>query len=261
VTHTHLYLIRHGEAYCNVPPFTTVAGMKGDEGLTPRGRLQAERLRDRLAATREIPADVLIASSLPRARQTAEIVQPAFGLPIRFDDEVQEQRPGALDGLPWAEVKDQFPDFRKDPFAAPPPGGETWAQFVLRAGAALDRIAKEHAGKTLAVVCHGGVIDASLVLFFGLPTLTPPWARVHTRNTSITHWRREQSDESWGVVTKTRDAFWRLMCYNDDLHTRDLDRPERIGWAPLVPEGRDEEQRGDEPAVPLPTEEPLPDES
>ena len=258
---THLYLIRHGEAYCNVPPFTTVAGMKGDEGLTQHGRQQAERLRDRLAATHEIAADVIIASTLPRARQTAEIVQPALGLPILFDDDVQELRPGEWDGLPWAEVKDKLPNFRKDPFAPVAPGAETWAQFVLRVGAALDRIAKEHDGKTIAVFCHGGVIDASLVLFFGLPTLTPPWARVHTRNTSITHWRQEQHDENWGNVVHTSAAFWRLMSYGDDLHTRDLDKPERTGWAPLAPQGRDEEQRGDEPAVPLPTEEPLPDES
>lgn len=261
MTHTHLYLIRHGEAYCNVPPFTTVAGMKGDEGLTPRGRQQAERLRDRLAATHEIDADVLIASTLPRARQTVEIVQPALGLPIIFDDDMQELRPGEADGLPWAEVKDTLPDFRREPFRAFAPGGETWAQFVLRVGAALDRIAKEYEGKTVVVVCHGGVIDASLVLFFSLPTLTPPWARVDTRNTSITHWRREQHEENWGTVTKMRDSFWRLMCYGDDLHTRDLDQPERIGWVPLMPQGRDEEQRGDEPAVPLPTEEPLPDDS
>ncbi len=261
MTNTHLYLIRHGEAYCNVPPYKIVAGMKGDEGLTPHGRRQAERLRDRLAATREIAADVIIASTLPRARQTAEIVQPALGLPIVFDDDVQEMRPGEWDGLPWADIKDKLPNFRNDPFAAVAPGAETWGQFVLRVGAALDRFAKEHAGKTIAVFCHGGVIDASLVLFFGLPTLTPPLARVDTRNTSITHWRREQRDESWGNVTKSREAFWRLMSYGDDLHIRDLDQPERIGWVPLAPQGKDEAERGDEPATPLPTEEPTSAES
>jgi hypothetical protein len=79
---------------------------------------------------------------------------------------------------------------------------------------------------------------------------------VDTRNTSITHWRREQHDEHWGTVTKSRDAFWRLLSYGDDLHLRDLDQPERIGWVPLAVQGRDESQRGDEPAVPLPSEEP-----
>jgi probable phosphoglycerate mutase len=256
---THLYLIRHGEAYCNVPPFSMVAGMKGDEGLTPRGRQQVERLRDRLAATREIPADVLIASTLPRARQTAEIAQPAFDLPIIWDDDVQELRPGAWDGLPWAEVKDKLPNFRREPYRPFAPGGETWAQFVLRVGAALDRIAYEHDGKTIVVVCHGGVIDASLVLFFGLPTLFPPWARVDTRNTSITHWRREEAGKP-GYKGSTTESFWRLLSYGDDLHIRDLDQPERVGWVALAPHSSEEEQRGEEPAVPLPTEEPQPQE-
>ena len=87
---TNLYLIRHGEAVSNVEPI--IGGMRGDVGLTALGIAQAERLRDRLAATHEIPADVLIASNLPRARQTAEIIQPALGVPVCLDESVQEMR-------------------------------------------------------------------------------------------------------------------------------------------------------------------------
>ncbi|HEY7974064.1 MAG TPA: histidine phosphatase family protein, partial [Ktedonobacterales bacterium] len=42
---TNLYLIRHGEAFCNIDG--TLAGMRSDVGLTELGMLQAERLRDR----------------------------------------------------------------------------------------------------------------------------------------------------------------------------------------------------------------------
>src|SRR5579883_2719989 len=116
---THLYLIRHGDF-----TFGLTDGRYQDLGLTPLGVAQAERLRDRLLATREIPADVLIASTLPRARQTAEIIQPAFGVPIIWDDEVQEQRPGEVDGQPWEEVKVNAPDIRREPFRALAPGAE-----------------------------------------------------------------------------------------------------------------------------------------
>src|SRR5574340_79721 len=107
---TELYLIRHGDYQIGLED-----GKYVDQGLTPLGVAQAERLRDRLAATGEIAPDVLIASTLPRARQTAQIISPALGLPIIFDDEVQEMRVGDLDGQPWDDVKDYFPDFRTEP--------------------------------------------------------------------------------------------------------------------------------------------------
>ena len=50
---THLYLIRHGEAWA--VKTRVVAGMRGDAGLTPLGQEQARRLRDRLRATSEYP--------------------------------------------------------------------------------------------------------------------------------------------------------------------------------------------------------------
>ncbi|HEX5571400.1 MAG TPA: histidine phosphatase family protein, partial [Ktedonobacterales bacterium] len=103
---TNLYLIRHGEAVCNVDG--TIAGMHSDVGLTELGVMQAERLRDRLAATGEIAADALIASTLPRAWQTAEIVAPALGLPIIPDDDAQELRPGEADGLNVADFLERY---------------------------------------------------------------------------------------------------------------------------------------------------------
>ncbi len=132
---TTLYLIRHGEAVSNVEPI--VGGVRGDSGLTPRGVAQAERLRDRLAESHEIDADVLIASTMPRARQTAEIIAPALGLPIIFDDEVQEMRPGEADGLHVIEYRERFgiPDFEREPFRPLAPGGEGWAQFMFASGA------------------------------------------------------------------------------------------------------------------------------
>lgn len=83
---THLYLIRHGDFAIGLED-----GRYSNQGLTPLGVRQAERLRDRLA-TGEIKADVLIASPLPRARQTAEILAPALGLPVVLDAAVEEWR-------------------------------------------------------------------------------------------------------------------------------------------------------------------------
>lgn len=247
---THLYLIRHGESWPNVKP--VIGGMKGDEGLTPLGVSQAEKLRDRLAETREIPADVLIASTLPRARQTAQIIAPALKLPIIFDDEVQELRMGEADGMSHAEFDEAFgrPDFGRQPTRPVAPGGESWSSFMLRVATSLERIADEHAGKHVAIVCHGGVIDGSLIYFFGLDGLRLPRVRFYTRNTSITYWQQIESDALGGPLAPPR---WRLEYYNDATHLREVGARESISWDEVAAEPA---SGSDAPAVPLPTEEP-----
>lgn len=215
---TQLYLIRHGEATSQVQDILR------DDGLTPLGVMQAERLRDRLAATGEIAADVLIASSLPRARQTAEIIAPALGLPIVLDDELQEMRIGEAEGMHIGEFKATFgaSGFEKNPFQSIAPSGEYWSQFTLRVATAIDRIVHQYEGKTIAVVCHGGVIDSSFLYFFNLGTFAFPRTHFFTTNTSLTYWRKE--------VFEARSSLWRLVYYNDDLHVRDIDEPQRIPW-------------------------------
>ncbi len=242
---THIYLIRHGEAVANVE--NILAGMRSDTGLTPLGVTQAERLRDRLAATGEIAADALIASTLPRAMQTAEIIAPALGLDIIPDDDVQELRPGEADGLRLGEYIERygpFRDFREEPYHPLAPGGDSWGSFVTRVGDALHRIARGYDGRTVVVVCHGGVVDASLLIGLGMAAIAPAVGQFRTHNTSITEWER-------GLLSPTaRTQRWRLIRYNDDLHVRDIGATERILWtgmSSLHPEG--------EPAAPLPTEE------
>ncbi len=236
---TNLYLIRHGEAVCNVDG--TLAGMRSDVGLTELGMLQAQRLRDRLAATREIAADALIASTLPRARQTAEIIAPALDLPIILDDDAQELRPGEADGLSISEFVERYgplSDFREDPYHPLVPGAESWGEFLARVGSFLYRIVREHTGKSVVVVCHGGVVDASLLIGLGVGATAPAPGQFHTRNTSITHWERERINGMDG---------WRLNRYNDNLHTLDIGAPEQLGWARLY-------AGAGAPTVPLPTE-------
>lgn len=210
---TRLYLVRHGQAVVNVEPI--MGGMKGDTGLTPLGVEQATRLRDRLQTTGEIKPDVFIASTLPRARQTAQIIAPAFpDVPLVMDDDVQEFRVGPeADGLSFDDYKARFGwhDFADDVFQATDPGGESWATFLLRVGQTLTRITTEHRGKTIVVVCHGGIIDASFMIFFGLNAFSVPAVGLHTVNTSLTLWER---------VSHRNKMRWQLSFYNDDAHLR-----------------------------------------
>lgn len=216
---THLYFVRHGQAVVNVTG--AMGGPKGDVGLTALGRAQAVRLRDRLAAG-EIRADALLASSLPRAHQTAEIIAPALNLPVLLDDDLHELRVGPdADGLPMDEYIRRFgwTDITTNPLTPVDPGGESWARFMLRVGETLGRIYETYKGKTVVIVCHGGIVDGTFVHFFGMNAHEFPRARFHTANTSLTPWsyhcRRSYENQS---LTWT----WRLGYYNDTRHLTGL---------------------------------------
>jgi 2,3-bisphosphoglycerate-dependent phosphoglycerate mutase len=214
---THLYIVRHGQSQAAVEG--RVAGIKADTGLSELGIEQATRLRNRLQATQEIQADVLIASTIPRATQTAEIIAPALGLPIILDDEVQELRPGEADGLSGQEYRQKYAHNRDNhsAFVSAAPGGESWPEFVLRASRALERITTEHAGKTIVLVCHGGIVQSSFLYFFGASTLVrPSIVTFEMGNAAITHWERGNFYRK-----DPNHLQWKLICHNDDFHLRD----------------------------------------
>ena len=133
---THLYLIRHGDFAVGLED-----GRYRDQGLTPLGVRQAERLRDRLATTGEIQADALIASPLPRARQTAELLAPALGLPVVLDAEVEEWRneDGSLSNEAFME-RVMATKSEQMPFARWVPGCENWLEFCIRVSDALNAL-------------------------------------------------------------------------------------------------------------------------
>ena len=213
MSRTRLHFIRHGEAYSNIAhEGRVVSGMRGDQGLTPNGIAQVERLRDRLLATGELAADVVLASTLPRARQTAEILAPVWDSPIISDDDLHELRPGAADGLPREDARERYgrTDFRQQPYQPKSSGGETWGSFALRVGTMLDRVTREYDGKTVVLVTSGGVIHATFLVFFGMQTLIPPTAWFATDNASITTWEQRP----W----RNQPRVWTLLRYNDTSH-------------------------------------------
>lgn len=207
---TDLRLIRHGESVANTQPI--IAGMRTDVGLTDRGRRQAGLLEDRLRAD-DWAADVLYASTLPRAVQTAAYVSRGLGLPVVPDDELQELRPGVADGLSIAEWRRRYPGLDPGPTSRPyqrfSPEGESWAEFVVRAGAALTRLLELHRNESVVVVTHGGVIEASFHLALSLGASTPQ-AGFAPVNTSITHWRHDPEGPT-GLP-------WSLVTFNDARH-------------------------------------------
>ena len=190
-----------------------VGGHEGCRGLSDLGRRQVEALRDRLAATGEVRAGALLASVLPRAIETAEILSPALGgLPVVQDCDVCEQHPGEGDGLSWQEFESRYrPEgWRFDPYEPIAPGGESAAEFNARVARTLTRLADDHRGRTVVVACHGGVVAASMISFLGLP-FHGGLTQLFSDNTSLTEWARPDDEAD-------HPHPWRLLRYNDAAH-------------------------------------------
>jgi probable phosphoglycerate mutase len=155
---TELILIRHGETDWN-----RELRFQGqlDVPLNATGLEQARRVAERLAG--ESP-QLLISSDLQRALQTARAVASrAQQLDPVLDAGLREQHFGVVEGLQVADIKarhpqawDQWIRFEAD-FAFD--GGESTRTFHARVQATVRALAQRHAGQTLAVVTHGGVLD------------------------------------------------------------------------------------------------------
>lgn len=148
-----ILLVRHGETLLNASRTVQPA----DTPLAARGWAQARAIAKRLLAGADIAA--IVSSDLPRARQTAEAIAEACGLPIVFEPLLQERNFGDLRGRPYDTL-----GFDLVTLVDAPPGGESAAMFRARVALAFARVAALRGGidGDLAVVTHGLVIGAML---------------------------------------------------------------------------------------------------
>jgi len=150
-------MIRHGETAWNAEG--RVQGQT-DVALSPTGEAQARALVAALAGERFA---ALYASDLTRVRQTAAPAARALGLEVRLDASLRERHYGKFETLTYAEARERHPAdyarFRdKDPhydFGS----GESLLAFNARAIAGVAAIARRHAGETVLVFTHGGVLE------------------------------------------------------------------------------------------------------
>ena len=192
-----LILVRHGEAHGGFQG--VIAGPTGCTGLTDRGREQAVALRDFLAASARVRADVLLASIIPRAIETAEIIAPGLGIQtFGRECDLCEVHTGEADGLEWAEWGARYGSFDMEAFPDRvfAPEGESWNSFHERVLQMLERLAREYEGQTVVAVCHAGVIMASLRVLLGIGH-PGTGTRIHPTNTGLTDWEWEPSPGRW----------------------------------------------------------------
>ena len=154
---TRVVAVRHGETVWNAE-----MRMQGqlDTALSARGRWQAGRAAESLAGE---GIEAIFASDLERAFDTAQALATRLGLPITTDIGLRERSFGVFQGYTYADIDRRWPveaaRWRHHEPDFGPEGGETLREFSARAVAACSRIAAAQAGRSIAIVTHGGVLD------------------------------------------------------------------------------------------------------
>jgi 2,3-bisphosphoglycerate-dependent phosphoglycerate mutase len=137
--------------------------------LSELGERQAEALGHWFAdlAEAEQP-EVIISSPYVRARQTAAAICSAIGGlcgergPI-VDERLREREFGVFDRLTTLGIREKYPDLAEHrallgKFYHRPPGGESWADVILRLRSAIDTVSLHHADRRVLIVCHQVVV-------------------------------------------------------------------------------------------------------
>jgi broad specificity phosphatase PhoE len=164
---TNLWLIRHAEVEAR---YQRVFGGRIDMELSPRGHEQANALA---AYLHRKPMDVIYASPMRRVQQTlAPLIVNGFPKPVILP-ELREVDFGDWTGLSWDEVKSRFQisafQWLDQLEAARIPKAECTRTFRARIKPVLTTVLDKHAGQSIALICHGGVIRMLLAILLELP--------------------------------------------------------------------------------------------
>ncbi len=163
---TTLWLARHAEVEA---AYQNVFGGRIDMNLSPRGEIQAKALGAYLKGRH---FDAVYASPMRRVQQTLKpLLGNGFPSPVVMHD-LREVDFGAWTGLGWSEVEQRFgisafswlDQIECDAI----PQAEGVSVLRGRIEPCIEKIRKAHAGKTVLIVCHGGVIRVVLSSLLGL---------------------------------------------------------------------------------------------
>lgn len=152
---TRLYLVRHGE-------LTTSREWRfvghSDVEMTEEGVAQIRRLAARLQREN---IDIILCSDLNRTVHSARVIADVLGLQPFADPCFRELHLGTWEGLTRDEIVQRFPcEFEKrsrDIATYRIDGGESFEDLHRRVIARLSDVLRDHRGKKILLVAHGGV--------------------------------------------------------------------------------------------------------
>lgn len=149
---TSICLVRHGETDWNA-----LGKLQGrtDISLNSNGIFQADECRHFL---KDYEWDIMITSPLKRAKETAEIINKSFNIPLVEMVEFMERHYGDAEGMTVEERLTTFPDRNYS-------NQEDRNSLNKRIMNGIQKINKEYNGKRVLLVAHGAVINAMLAKF------------------------------------------------------------------------------------------------
>jgi alpha-ribazole phosphatase len=181
--HTVIELLRHGEP---------VGGSRYrgqiDDALSERGWKQMWQALEGRPLWQQV-----ISSPLQRCNAFASALAERHALPLAQEPRFAEVGFGAWEGRTRAELErlepGQVARFLADPVAHRPPGSEPIEEFLARVNTAFTEMIGRHAGQSILVVTHAGVIRAVLSLVLQIPPSA--MYRIHVANAGITRLRTD----------------------------------------------------------------------
>ncbi len=177
---TKLLLLRHG-----MPQAENCLLGRTDSALTKRGWRQLEATCETLKNI-----SLVVTSPLERCKAFANRYAEANQLPLEVIENFQECDFGDIDGLTFEELAKKYPElltgFLTDPVRCIPPNGESLDSFTSRVLSAANALIDTHAGKTILLVTHGGVIKTLLGWCLDIERLSKlPFQRLNVDYASI----------------------------------------------------------------------------
>jgi probable phosphoglycerate mutase len=153
---TTLVVVRHGvTTHTSAKRFS--GGLGGDNPpLSDEGRDQVRAAGEWLLPMADQVAAV-IASPVRRTRESADIVGEMLGVAVTEEPGFAEMEFGHWDGLTFAEVGERHGDELSawlGSLDSAPTGGESFRTVQTRVLAGLERLLRDHAGRTVVVVSH-----------------------------------------------------------------------------------------------------------
>ena len=164
MTQTKLWLLRHPE-----PEPDAVGRCYGtlDLDLSEVGLRQAHSLADALAGE---TLSAVYTSPSRRCTHAAQILAAGRATTL---DALRELNFGELEGRTYDEIAEAYPKVYKTWMERPTevqfPGGESFDDMCARVTSAARDLRARHAGASIALVTHGGVIRILLAEALGIP--------------------------------------------------------------------------------------------